>query len=89
MLYLLPQNPVQKSFVAVEPKKNNDLARIPVKYNTYSDRSSRRGGISRNAVSGNAISCKSSLFFECFLCRDSHSEWHILLVKLKTALMEH
>lgn len=46
------ENPVQKSFVAVEPKKNNDLARIPVKYNTYSDRSSRRGGMSRNAASG-------------------------------------
>lgn len=46
------ENPVQKSFVAVEPKKNNDLARMPVKYNNYSERSSRRGGISRNAVSG-------------------------------------
>ncbi|KAL1538131.1 GBF-interacting protein 1-like isoform X1 [Salvia divinorum] len=46
------QNQVQNSYTAVEPKKNNDVARMPAKYNTYPDRSSRRGGSSRNATSG-------------------------------------
>ncbi|KAL1531043.1 GBF-interacting protein 1-like isoform X3 [Salvia divinorum] len=46
------ENPVQNSFIPVEPKKNNDVARMPVKNNTYSDRSSRRGGNTRNAASG-------------------------------------
>ncbi|XP_047962571.1 GBF-interacting protein 1-like isoform X2 [Salvia hispanica] len=45
-------NPVQNSYTAVEPKKNNDVARMPAKYNTYPDRSSRRGGTSRNTASG-------------------------------------
>ncbi|KAL1531045.1 GBF-interacting protein 1-like isoform X1 [Salvia divinorum] len=45
------ENPVQNSFIPVEPKKNNDVARMPVKNNTYSDRSSRRGGNTRNAAS--------------------------------------
>ncbi|KAH6790083.1 hypothetical protein C2S51_005089 [Perilla frutescens var. frutescens] len=45
------ENSVQKNFIAVEPPQKNDLARVPVKYNTYPDRSSRRGGINRNAAS--------------------------------------
>lgn len=58
MLCVLPQNSVYKSFVAAEPKKNTDLARMPVKYSAYSDRNARRGGTGRNAASGNMISCK-------------------------------
>ncbi|XP_042052381.1 GBF-interacting protein 1-like isoform X2 [Salvia splendens] len=46
------ENPVQNSFIPVEPKKNNDVERMLVKYNTYSDRSPRRGGTTRNAASG-------------------------------------
>ncbi|XP_042052382.1 GBF-interacting protein 1-like isoform X3 [Salvia splendens] len=45
------ENPVQNSFIPVEPKKNNDVERMLVKYNTYSDRSPRRGGTTRNAAS--------------------------------------
>ncbi|KAI3455608.1 hypothetical protein Pfo_012271 [Paulownia fortunei] len=40
-----------KSFVAAEPRKNTELARMPVKYSTYSDRNARRGGFGRNTAS--------------------------------------
>ncbi|XP_073141540.1 uncharacterized protein [Henckelia pumila] len=42
-----------KTFVAVETK-NNEVARIPMKYNTYSDRNAQRGGYGRNLIYGDA-----------------------------------
>ncbi|KAK6125030.1 hypothetical protein DH2020_041208 [Rehmannia glutinosa] len=46
------ENATYKSFVAPEPRKNTELARMPVKSNTYSDRNVRRGGYGRNTASG-------------------------------------
>ncbi|KAI3463234.1 hypothetical protein Pfo_019897 [Paulownia fortunei] len=46
------ENSAYKSFVAAEPRKNSELAHMRVKYNNHSDHNARRGGYSRNAVSG-------------------------------------
>ncbi|KAL6585186.1 hypothetical protein OROMI_004475 [Orobanche minor] len=53
----LLQSAVYKSFVAPEPRRNTEvinteLARAPVKNNTYSDRNARRSGYGRNTASG-------------------------------------
>ncbi|KAG8380134.1 hypothetical protein BUALT_Bualt07G0162000 [Buddleja alternifolia] len=46
------ENSGYKNSVAAEPRKSTDLARMPVKYNAYSDRNARRGGSGRHGVSG-------------------------------------
>lgn len=46
------ENSGYKNYVAAEPRKNTELARMPVKNSTYSDRNSRRGGSGRNIASG-------------------------------------
>ncbi|KAK4427384.1 GBF-interacting protein 1 [Sesamum alatum] len=46
------ENSGYKNYVAAEPRKNTELAHMPVKYSTYSDRNARRGGPGRNAAPG-------------------------------------
>ncbi|XP_073040149.1 uncharacterized protein [Primulina eburnea] len=48
------ENSGYKNSVAAETKNNVDVAHIPVKYNTYSDRDTQRGGYGRNVIYGDA-----------------------------------
>lgn len=56
----MPQSSGYKTFVAAETKSNIEVARIPVKYNTYSDRNAPRGGYGRNAIYGGMLLCQYS-----------------------------
>ncbi|GFP90599.1 hypothetical protein PHJA_001204000 [Phtheirospermum japonicum] len=56
-----PQNAVYKSFVPPEPRRNTELARIPVKTSTYPDHNARRGGYGLNTAPAN-IPVKNSTY---------------------------